>query len=196
MHNKTYANKVAKSVPTDSLPTALALYDVLKRFTENDKAQDMAAKLSRTYYDEFLFLNTFNIQIVKRIKWIKRNEKYEFVPNFKEIIDYANNDHLLRVEMVNNGTILDCLNQLKLKVGMSTEMTPQKKQAVINKINLLLNRLKHLPSDNRIYDVSMSYNDMLNAFIPTIQNSSIRNAWKRSIIAAINLVKGSLKYIK
>ena len=195
MHNKRYADKVARTVPSERLMSSVALFETLQKFVPDEYAEEMATKLTRSFFDEFLHLTQYNVQITNRLKWIRRNSEYSFVPNFKEILKTI--DDAKYLEGINTPTMLDLLDMLKMKIGMSESMTDSKKRSVINAVNLLVYRItSHLPTEGQTQPVTMRYEQALEAYKEVVQTSEIAEKYKTSTINAINLLLYRLKFLK
>lgn len=176
------------------LANAIAIYQVLREHVKNEAAENEAAKLARYELDRFLFLDKYNVQIVNRIKWIKRRES--FIPNFKDLVDFENNEHVLEGEIINKASIIQLMNELILKVGMSTGMTENKKRSVIGAAKNLIHVLKHISDDGEARYLSMPYTAALQSARLYVRGTPISEWHKGAIIRAINLVLSRLKFIK
>lgn len=224
MHYKRYLGKVLKNLPKESISgypvgkngiidtsrtatieeiprigNAFALYDVLRKNVDIEKAISMAAKLTRYELDRYLFLDQYNSQIVKRIRWINKvrlNNSPTFVANFKELLDSPT--YRGEIIILNSATMIDTLNHLKMEVGMSTTIRQTTKEAIIRETNLLIYRINlHLPpGDQDIYNTGSDRAQQLEDFVLVVRNANLPPRYERSIIAAINLVKNRLKYIQ
>lgn len=176
------------------LANAIAIYQVLREHAKNDAAENEAARLARYELDRFLFLDKYNVQIVNRIKWIKRREA--FIPNFKDLVDFESNEHVLEGEIINKASIIRLMHELILKVGMSTGMTENKKRSVIGAAKNLIHVLKHITDDGEARYLSMPYTAALQSARLYVRGTPISEWHKGAIIRAINLVLSRLKFIK
>jgi hypothetical protein len=194
MRNRRYADKVACHLPTEKFLPSVALFEVLKQYAPEEAAKITATKLVRSFFDEFLCLDEYNVQITRRLKWIERTQKYEFVPNFTQILTKIDNAEYL-IDIL-PGNMLWFLSKLNREIADSKNMTIDKKRSLTNASNLLYERVKkYFKCEEVELNVPITYQKVLKHFKRTIKESKLKPKANTSIMNGIKLLEFRLKFL-